>query len=260
MSRLNRLAILVILLLTSCGHFAAEKSKPLTAVSPPALMKIADNVWVHKSYEHVEPWGNILSQGLVVRTDTGLVLVDSAWNDADTEKLLDLIKIELGGMPVAAIFTHAHNDKMGGVGAIRRAGIKTFAHPLSNIEAPKNGLTPAEFDLTFSEPRGRETVPGQPASAGLSYFYPGAGHAADNIIVYDAKSKTLFAGCFIRPGTASGLGNTADGDVTNWAGAVRAVATEYPDAEFIIPSHGAPGGRALLQHTIDLVNAAQENQ
>ena len=65
----------------------------------------------------------------------------------------------------------------------------------------------------------------------------------------------LFGGCLIRPGDATDMGNTADGDVDHWAQAVRNVAEAFPDAEIVIPSHGPKGGRDLLDHTIDLAEA-----
>lgn len=91
---------------------------------------------------------------------------------------------------------------------------------------------------------------------GLKDFYPGPGHTRDNIVIYYAPAKVLFGGCLIRPGGATDLGNTADGDVANWADAAREVAAEFPDAEIVIPSHGPPGGRELLDHAIALAEAA----
>lgn len=90
-------------------------------------------------------------------------------------------------------------------------------------------------------------------------YHPGAGHTRDNIVVYFPPAKVLFGGCLIRPGDASSLGNTADGDVANWASAVRNVASAFPEAEIIIPSHGAMGGRELLDHTIALAEAAKND-
>lgn len=92
----------------------------------------------------------------------------------------------------------------------------------------------------------------------LEFFYPGPGHTRDNIVVYYAPAKVLFGGCLIRPGGSDNLGNTADGDVAGWADAVRRVAAQFPEAEIVIPSHGPPGGRELLDHTIALAEAANE--
>jgi len=242
--------MLLALTLYAC---AADKSEGAeqTALPEPSLEKIAENVWIHKSYEIIKPWGPILSQGLVVKTDAGLILVDTAWNDEDTERLLELIAKETGALPISAILTHAHRDKMGGMGALHEAGIETFAHKYTNEDAPKRGLTPAKTIVL-------ENSALSAIDDGLTLFYPGAGHTRDNIVVYYAPANVLFGGCLIRPGNANSLGNTADADVTNWADAVRKVATQFPDADIIIPTHGPMGGRELLDHTIALAEAAAD--
>ncbi len=225
----------------------------------PVLEKIAEDVWVHKSWRHVDGWGLVLSQGLVVKVDTGVVLVDTAWTDADTEKLLALIEEETGAMPVKAIVTHAHDDKMGGMKALHAHGVETAAHRFSNEDAPVRGLTPAQVPMYISE-KGKQLVFAGYSGVPLEVFYPGAGHTRDNIVVYYAPAKVLFGGCLIRPGDSGNLGNTADGDVGHWAEAARNVAEAFPEAEIVIPSHGPMGGRALLDHTIGLAEAAAAKQ
>jgi len=211
----------------------------------------------------VEPWGAVLSQGLVVERNGVVVLVDTAWNDQDTERILTMAEAEVGIMPSLAIVTHAHDDKIGGVGALNRAGVPSLGHAFTIADAPQRNLTPPQKVLfTRSNP---QTVTGKQAIDGgammaldlVEVFYPGAGHTRDNIVVYDPVSRVLFGGCLIRPGSSKGLGNTADADVANWADAVRKVAETFPDAEIVVPSHGPAGGRELLQHTIDLAEAAQ---
>ena len=235
-------------LLFAHGNVAAAQNE---ALPEPALEKIAEGVWIHKSYGMAGKWGKVLSQGLVVKNDGGVFLVDTAWNDADTEKLLKLIEAETDELPKAAIVTHAHADKMGGMGALHAHDIKTFAHAFSNEDAPARGLAPATTGLSLSENAADASL-----GDGLTILYPGAGHTRDNTVVYYAPAKVAFAGCLIRPGEAKDMGNTADGDVGHWAQAVRNVADAFPDAEIVIPSHGPMGGRELLDHTIELAEAA----
>ena len=155
----------------------------------------------------------------------------------------------MGEVPTSAIVTHAHQDKMGGMNALHEAGIKTFAHVYTNEDAPKRGLTPAKTIVLENSTQSTN-------AEGITLFYPGPGHTRDNIVIYYAPAKVLFGGCLIRPGDSNNLGNTTDGDVANWADAVRNIAAKFPDAEIIIPSHGAAGGRELLDHTIALAEAA----
>lgn len=229
------------------------------ALPEPSLEMIADGVWVHKAYRIIDPWGPVLSQGLVVDTGEGVALVDTAWDDEDTKKLLALIRKATGQAPDIAIITHAHSDKMGGVGALNEAGVGGRAHPFTNADAPERGLRPTQF--TILDGIDYDTLLGVSQTAEdlkgpIEVYYPGPGHARDNIVVYYAPAKVLFGGCLIRPGGSTDLGNTADADIGHWAQAVRNVASQFPDAETIIPSHGPMGGRELLGHTIELADAA----
>lgn len=246
------LTVVALLSIAACAIF--EKEGTATALPAPSLQKIADGVWIHKSHKDVPPWGPVLSQGLVVKTEGGVALIDTAWTDEETETLLSLIESSLGETPDIAIITHAHDDKMGGMKALQEHGIGGRAHPLTNEDAPARGLRRTMFSIL--DGRDREMLLGAQDEQGVTVFYPGPGHTRDNIVVYYAPAKVLFGGCLIRPGKSNNLGNTADADVAHWAEAVRKVAAEFPDAEIVIPSHGAAGGRELLDHTIALAEAA----
>jgi metallo-beta-lactamase class B len=244
------------LLLAACAVTPAQQQALAQERTTPELVleKIAEDVWIHKSYEYIEPWGPILSQGLVVKDGNKLVVIDTAWNNADTERLLDLIDERVFKGPGTLVPTHAHADKMGGMEPVNKRNWATLAFELTNEDAITRGLTPARDSILYSD---QERGGPKFWSVGrVEFFYPGPGHTRDNIVAYDPKTKILFGGCLIRPGASDTLGNTADADLTAWADTVRRVAAEFPDAEIIIPSHGAPGDRSLLDHTIALAEAA----
>lgn len=247
------------MMLAACARDAPGE-KDSAALPEPSLEKIAEGVWIHKTYDTIEPGGPpILSQGLVVDTGEGVALVDTAWNDEDTTKLIALVNQATGQAPDIAVITHAHNDKMGGVEALHEKGVGGRAHPLTNADAPARGLRPTQFailDGVDYETLLGVSESGVESKGPIEVFYPGPGHTRDNIVVYYAPAKVLFGGCLIRPGGSTKLGNIADGDIANWADAVRKVAARFPDAEIVIPSHGPPGGRELLDHTIALAEAA----
>ena len=248
------LPAIAALLFFVAGPALAEKGAPLP---PPSLEPIAENVWIHKSYAHAAPWGKVLSQGMVVKTSSGVVLVDTAWNDGDTEKLLDLVVKATGETPRAAIITHAHDDKMGGVGALNAHGVQTVMHRWTHDDAPARNLETSAIaaSVTLFENAAPGTV--IPIAEGeIAIQYPGAGHTRDNIVVYHRPTNALFGGCLIRHATASSLGNTADGDVNAWAGSVRNVAGAFPETQIVIPSHGPAAGPELLTHTIALAEKA----
>lgn len=208
--------------------------------------KLADNVWMHTSYIDLPEWGLIPSNGLVIVDGEHATLIDTGWNDKQTETILTWAENDLARAINRAVFTHAHADKMGGVGAVRQRGIATYAHPLSNQIALGKELVPAEFNLSFD-------LAGLANDFGpMSVFYPGPGHTEDNIVVVVESAQIIFGGCLIRPAGAKSLGNTDDAFLQQWAGSVQAIAKTYPDAKVVVPSHGPPAGFELLEQTVNL--------
>ncbi len=233
------------LMLVACGGTTNDvrAPRPLPDVSVESL---ATDVWLHTSYRDVPGFGVVLSHGLVVRADGNVILVDTAWDDAQTAEVNAWVGEALGREVTSAVVTHAHADKMGGMKMLHEAGVATYAIAATNEDAAARDLLPAMHTLALED--GGASI----ANGALEVFYPGAGHTRDNIVVYHPASKVLFGGCLIRPGESDTMGNTNDGDVDHWDDAVVAVKMRFPEAQIVVPSHGAPGGVALLDHTIAL--------
>ncbi len=246
-----RLALICFLWTVSACAQAPDTIRPERSTNTVEFRQLADNVWLHTSYRDLPEWGPVPSNGLVVVTPRQVLLVDTAWDDDQTAKVLAWAQTTLGRPVTHAVFTHAHDDKMGGVGLTIERGIETYAHELSNGIAPIKGLVPAENNLEFDNRNVADPV------AGIEIFYPGPGHTADNVVVYIVEHSILFGGCLIRPKGAKTLGNTADSDIANWSDAVENVASRYPDASLVIPSHGLPGDHGLLSATIELARERQ---
>lgn len=233
---------------------ACHARSPMSATEPPPdldtvqVTALAENVWLHTSYKDLPDIGPFPSNGLIVKTGDGIVLVDTAWNDAQTDQLVRWTRTHLHAPIRFAIVTHAHDDKMGGMAALHRAGIETYAYALTNKTAPSRSLVPAKHDLAFAD--GTESLAGGEIEA----FYPGAGHTADNIVVYIKRADVLFGGCLLRAEASPSLGNTEDADRGHWDAAVANVKTRYPHARIVVPSHSEPGGAKILDHTIALVH------
>ncbi len=208
--------------------------------------KLASGVWMHTSYRNVEPWGLIFTNGLVVERETYSVLIDTAWNNEQTEQIIEWAKNTLGKPIRSSIHTHAHSDKMGGMDALHNEGINTFASRMSNELTPKRELLAAKNDLDLS------TVGAQTQWEKLSVLYPGGGHTHDNIVVYDQASQIIFGGCLIRPGKSNSLGYTGDADLAHWSKSAQNVANAFPKSRLVVPSHGKPGGREVLENTIEI--------
>jgi glyoxylase-like metal-dependent hydrolase (beta-lactamase superfamily II) len=126
--------------------------------------------------------------------------------------------------------THSHIDRTGGLSALRRRGVSVLA-----------------LDLTIDRVH---------AEAGaLEAFFPGAGHAPDNIVVWFPGPRILLGGCMVKAEDAPALGNVADADLLSWPKAIEAVQKRYPDADIVVPGHGAVGGPKALAHTLDLLRS-----
>lgn len=210
---------------------------------------IDDGVWVHTSYTNIAGH-RFPSNGLLVAVDDGLILVDTAWSVADTGVLLEWIAEELDEKVVVAIITHSHDDRMIGLPVVHEAGIPSMALDLTVEKARQQDA---------EEPRGQfranlgEHRSGREANGHWELFYPGPGHADDNIVVYFPRHKLLFGGCLVRASSAGGMGYVLEADLDNWGNAITAVARRFPDADVIVPGHGDPGGRGLLSHTLTLL-------
>jgi metallo-beta-lactamase class B len=235
---------LIFLLLAGKAQTAENGVKP--SEDTVQFSKLATNVWMHTSYKNVEPWGLVFTNGLVIERDNFSLLVDTAWNIQQTTQIIEWAKIKLKKPIKASIHTHAHSDKMGGIVALHKAKISTYASSMSNELAPTHDLIPAKNDLDIT------SVGDQTLWEGLNVFYPGGGHTHDNIVVYDRESQIIFGGCLIRPGNSDSLGYTGDANIEHWSQAARNVANAFPEGSIVVPSHGEPGGREVLINTIEI--------
>lgn len=212
---------------------------------------VTEGVWRHVSYRDLGGAQLTPSNGLVVETPVGLVLVDTAWGEAETAHLLTVLERQFGQRVIAAIVTHAHPDRIGGADVLAAAVIPVYATPQINAAARERGFPVAAHTLG-------EGLPPALMVAGLSWFAAEGGHARENIVVYHAPSGTLFGGCFIRPLAYRGVGYVEDGDVPAWPAALERVRAAFPEAVHVVPGHGEVGGPELITHTIEQVEAALE--
>jgi metallo-beta-lactamase class B len=216
------------------------------ARSPAKLSKIEDSIWVHTTYKLYNNV-NLPSNGLIIQTSVGLVLIDTPWDDSLTIELLDSAKKRFNQDVVFAIVTHAHVDRIGGIRTLHKKGIKVVSIALTCQKAKELGYEVLEhvstMDSTFVV--GREH---------LELFYPGAGHTIDNSVVWIPERKILFGGCLVKSTSSTDLGNIADADLIEWPRSIRKIMDKFPAAEVVIPGHGTSGGMELLQHTLDLLS------
>ena len=224
---------------------------------PMRFREIAPGVWQHTSFLDMPGFGAVPSNGLLVVDGDETVLVDTAWTSDQTRALVAWAAGELGRPIRAAVVTHAHGDKMGGMAALHDAGIATYAHAMTNRMAPENDLLPARNDLTFGDD-GQLTGPAIPALRPLTIVYPGPGHTHDNIAVGVRSASLAFGGCLIKGSDATSLGNLLDADTARYADSVRRFAAAFPEARLIAMSHSGPDSRKAIARTLKLAEQLRE--
>jgi metallo-beta-lactamase class B len=201
------------------------------------------NTLVHRSTNAQ----GIPSNGLIAVTERGLVLVDTAWTEPETEALLKWGDERLRRPWIGAVITHEHADRDGGLGALQRRHIPVAALDLTVAKLARRGVhgVTTLFKASareFRDPRGFEA------------FYPGPGHASDNIVL--KFPRALYGGCLIKSMEAKDLGFTGDADLAAWPEAVRRVSERY-QGMVVVPGHGPVDMTSgAFQHTLDLLAAA----
>jgi metallo-beta-lactamase class B VIM len=215
------------------------------------VSELRPGVWMHTSWQKLDDGKRFPSNGLVVREGDHLVLVDTAWGEPPTEDLLRWIDRTLKLPVKAAVVTHFHGDRLGGAAALQRRRIAFHGHPLT-----------AELAATLKLPPPK-TLGGLTKAGSVDHvesaevFYPGPAHTRDNVVVWLPRSRVLAGGCAVRASGTTALGNVADAYVKEWAASIGRVLERYGEAEVVIPGHGEPGGRELLEHTIELAKAGK---
>ena len=256
-----RRIVVSALLLVLPGCRSAERSRPPADAQSAALdvrrgdvrlapdvlvRRIAPDVWMHVTLHEYPGPLHYPSNGLLVVTGDSALLVDTAWDDRQTALLLDWAERGLRCPVRRAVATHAHEDRTGGIATLRARGI-----PMAALARTGELARAAGRPAPDSVP-GLALAPRRDA-AGIELFYPGAGHAPDNVVVYLPREHVLFGGCLVKPDTATTMGNVADADVANWPAAVARVRERYSAARVVVPGHGAVGGVAALTATERLV-------
>jgi glyoxylase-like metal-dependent hydrolase (beta-lactamase superfamily II) len=251
------MSMIASLLLAAQAALAPDSPRAVSAPSEPTVLsadlqvrQLKPGLWLHTSWSVLADGTRFPSNGLLLDEGTQLLLIDTAWGEAPTEQLLKWVESELRKPVRAAVVTHFHDDRLGGGPALQRRGIPFYGHPLTRELAGKKGvLAPRALD-------GLGAIGTATRQGGVEVFYPGPAHTRDNVVVWLPKERVLAGGCPVRAAGATSLGNVADADVAQYAASMRRVAERYPEAELVVPGHGAPGGAELVRNTIDVAARA----
>ncbi|KFF05713.1 subclass B1 metallo-beta-lactamase [Flavobacterium reichenbachii] len=226
-----------------------------TKNSPLQISHLTGDFYVYKTF-HDYNGTQISANALYLITEKGVVLFDAPWDETQFQPLLDTIKAKHNKEVVMCFATHSHDDRAGGIGFYKQKGIKTYTGKLTDQILKKENKARAEFIV----PNDTIFTVGQHQ---FEVFYPGKGHASDNIVVWFAKEKVLYGACFIKSAEAKDLGYLADSDVKEWEKSIKKVQAKFKSPKFIIPGHEDWVDTASLSHTLKLVqeyNTANASQ
>ena len=231
-------------LAASAARSAADTTAHTRTLAPDVrVTRIAPGLWVHTTDD---PASGYPSNGMLLETDRGTVLFDTAWDDRQTGIVLEWAARELAHPVRRAVITHSHHDRLGGIGALRVAGVPATALGATvRLAASAGGPLPDSLAGLAAAPRAD--------AAGFELFYPGAGHTADNVVAYFPAAGVLFGGCLVKSDTATTVGNVADADVAAWPRTVARVRERYRGARLVVPGHGAVSGPEALTVTEALI-------
>lgn len=236
---MRKLASIILFLTILTNSFAQTKNSPLQ------ISHLTGDFYVYKTFHDYK--GTLISaNALYLVTNKGVVLFDAPWDKTQFQPLLDSIKAKHHKEVVMCFATHSHEDRAGGLGFYGKKGIKTYTIKLTDQILEKNKEPRAEFvisnDTTFTV--GQHT---------FEVYYPGKGHASDNIVVWFNKEKVLYGGCFIKSTEATDLGYLGDADVKEWEKSIAKVQSKFKNPKYIITGHDDYKDLNSLKHTLKLV-------
>jgi metallo-beta-lactamase class B len=185
------------------------------------------------------------ANGMYVITNSGAVVIDSPWDTTQFQHLLDSIKARHNTKAVLCIATHFHDDRTGGLEYYKTAGIKTYTTKKTDAVSKQRGMRRAEFLIE------KDTVftVGQYS---FQTFYPGPGHAPDNIVIWFEKEKILYGGCLVKSVVDKNLGNLGDANTSEYAKTLANVIQKFKKPRYVIPGHKDWSDVKSLTHTLKM--------
>lgn len=239
--------LILLSILSACGISKTQKESKKYVLEDKKLIlsKLNDSSYVFTTFNIYDDI-KFSANGLIKICSDGIVLIDTPWDSTQFQPLLDEIKFRFN-LPVKLIVsTHSHIDRTNGLEYYSKLGIPTYTSRSTYNICKERGEKHSEFtfrnDTTFCV-----------GTTKIETFYPGAGHAPDNIVIWFPNDKVLFGGCFIKSTEAENIGNLADANVGIWPIALKAVKRKYKKPNFIIPGHQSWESLESINYTLSLL-------
>lgn len=210
------------------------------------IIQISKNCFVHVSYLQTDDFGKVACNGLIVRNEKNVVILDTPTSDFASVELINFIEEYLKCTVKGIVPTHFHKDCIGGLKTFEYEEIRIFISS-KTVELIKKEDSVSVFKFIAFE----DSLAIRVGAENLILKYPGPGHTSDNIVAYYAKDKILFGGCLIKE-LGAYKGYLGDAEIGAWSNSVRKVKSLFPEAKIIVPGHGKWGDKSLLDYTITL--------
>ncbi|RYU96330.1 BlaB/IND/MUS family subclass B1 metallo-beta-lactamase [Emticicia agri] len=209
------------------------------------IKHLTGNFYVYITYNDYK--GTLYpANSMYVVTKDGVVMIDTPWDENQMLPLLDSIEKRHNKKVVMSISTHFHADRTAGLNILRAKGIKTYSSVHTYELCKKFKEQEAEYHFT------KDTT-FQVGEYNFKTYYPGEGHAPDNIMVCFEKDKVLYGGCFIKSTEATDVGNLSDANPIAWEKSLARSIRKYPTPKYVIPGHLSWGSNKTMQYTLELV-------
>lgn len=223
-------------------------SQDTVKISPDLeMIRISQNAYIHISYSNLPGYGRVPANGLVYTDKHSAFLFDTPWNESLTEELVTYMEERMGLKLKGFVPNHWHEDCMGGLGYLKSRNIRSYANELTFTLAREKGLPVPDRGF-------RDSLTLKIGGKYIHCYFPGAAHSTDNIVVWIPSEKILFPGCIIKSIDSRNLGNTSDGDLSEYPKTVEWIIRKFDDAVTVVPGHGSYGGPELLAHTLSLAS------
>lgn len=201
------------------------------------VKELTSGVWITCFTFDTPDLGWVPCNGLIIAGASGPTILDTGVTKEQGTLLLTTARRLTGQPATQGIATHFHNDRTGGIEAMRAANVPVFAHPFSVGLAQAYG---------FPVPQAVKGLEKGPVRLGAQeLFYPVAGQTRDNITVWHEESGVWFGGCLLRATTDKGVGSLSDADIAAYPDTMNRLADRYPQRRFTIPGHGSIAGDAI---------------
>jgi metallo-beta-lactamase class B len=230
-----------IILLFFIGNIFAQHSDSSLKIS-----NVTGDFYVFTTFNYYKG-SRIPANGMYVVTNNGVIIIDSPWDTTQFQPLLDSIKARHKKDVSLCIATHFHEDRTGGLEYYRQQGIKTYTTIQTDELSTKRGMKRAEYLIQ------KDTVI-HVGQYSFQTFYPGKGHAPDNIVIWFEKEKVLYGGCLIKSVEDNTLGNLADASTNDYAATIRTVQRKCKRPKYIITGHNDWTSTKSLVHTLQMAH------